>query len=142
MFSGLINFSTEKLAKQVQQLFLKLIEIAITEASFLLPAQKKLFNAKDNKEGEALINTMLSNHLKREMTHVLFSQGANTSIDQIKKASFPIYLKSEQLTQAIIQVSTSHTDQSGKKQFRLNQKGKHEAVFDPYYIVRKREESA
>ena len=73
MFSGLVNFSTEKLAKQVQQLFLKLIEIAITEASFLLPAQKKLFNAKDNKEGEALINTMLSNHLKREMTHVLFS---------------------------------------------------------------------
>ena len=38
MFKGMKNFSVEKLASQVQLLFLKLIEIAITEASFLLPA--------------------------------------------------------------------------------------------------------
>ena len=47
MFDGLSRFSVEKLALQVQQLFLKLIEIAITEASFLLPAQKKLFLEKN-----------------------------------------------------------------------------------------------
>lgn len=38
MFQGLKNFSNEKLATQVQLLFLKLIEISITEASFLLPS--------------------------------------------------------------------------------------------------------
>ena len=47
MFEGQPNFDVSKLACQVQLLFLKLIEIAITEASFLLPAQKKLFKEKD-----------------------------------------------------------------------------------------------
>ena len=47
MFLGLKMFSVEKLATQVQLLFLKLIEISITEASFLLPAEKKLINKKD-----------------------------------------------------------------------------------------------
>lgn len=47
MFQGLQNFAVEKLAHQVQLLFLKLIEIAITEASFLLPSSKKLFDKND-----------------------------------------------------------------------------------------------
>ena len=38
MFQGLPLFSSEKLAIQVQLLLLKLIEIAITEASFLVPS--------------------------------------------------------------------------------------------------------
>ena len=38
MFQGLPNFATEKLAIQIQLLLLKLIEIAITEASFLVPS--------------------------------------------------------------------------------------------------------
>ena len=38
MFEGLTNFATEKMALQIQRLFLKIIEIATTEASFLLPS--------------------------------------------------------------------------------------------------------
>ena len=47
-------------------------------------------------------------------------------------------MKSDKFTQAVIDLSTSQTDASGKKQFRLNQKGKHEAMFDPYYIHKKK----
>ena len=38
MFQGMENFAGEKLALQIQSLLLKLIEIAITEASFLVPS--------------------------------------------------------------------------------------------------------
>ena len=39
-------------------------------------------------------------------------------------------------------MSTQTAHSSGKKQFRLNQKKNYEAMFDPYYIVMKNEESA
>lgn len=39
-------------------------------------------------------------------------------------------------------MSVSQTDTSGKKLFRLDKSGNHEAMFDPYYITRKNEESA
>ena len=45
-------------------------------------------------------------------------------------------------TQAVIELSTQQTDASGKKLFRLDPKGKHAAMFDPYYIVKRKEESA
>ena len=87
MFQGLRNFSVEKLAHQVQLLFTKLIEIAITEASFLLPSQKKMFAKNEQPKAQARIENMFGMHLRREVMHVLFSQGANSTIDQIKKAS-------------------------------------------------------
>lgn len=40
---------------------------------------------------------MFEAHLRREMMHVLFSQGANASIEQIKKTTHPDYLKFEKL---------------------------------------------
>ena len=71
-----------KLASQIQLLFLKLIEIAITEASFLLPAQKKLLKAEgQGSKGNKKLEQMFSAHLRRELMHVLFGQGANTTID-------------------------------------------------------------
>ena len=85
---------------------------------------------------------MFAGHLRREMMHVLFSMGANSTIDQIKKSSHHVYLKTDEFTKAIIGLSTSVTDASGKKQFRLDMKGKHETMFDPYYIIKKKEESA
>ena len=85
---------------------------------------------------------MIAAHLRREMMHVLFSKGANATIDQIKKGSHERYLRSEQLTNAVIDLSTSITDNNGRKQFRLNAKSKHEAMFDPYYIVKKNQQSA
>jgi hypothetical protein len=95
MFQGLGNFFASKLASQVQLLFVKLIEIAITEASFLLPAQKKLLKNTTEEKGRARLDTMFSNHLRREMMHVLFGLGANATIDQIKKASHVAYLKTD-----------------------------------------------
>lgn len=139
MFHGLANFSPEKLAMQIQLLLLKLIEIAITEASFLVPSQKKILNKNGSKER---LEQMFAGHLRREIMHVLFRQGANATIDQIKKSTHAEYLKSDKFTQAVIELSTQHTDTSGKKQFRLDPKGKHEAMFDPYYIVLKKQESA
>ena len=61
---------------QVQLLLLKLIEIAITEASFLLPANKNIKSEK--------FDRIYESHLRREIIHVLFSQGANATIDRIK----------------------------------------------------------
>ena len=143
MFEGQPSFDVAKLATQIQLLFLKLIEIAITEASFLLPAQKKLLKTEGKEsKGNKKIEQMFSAHLRRELMHVLFGQGANSTIDQIKKASHQTYLKSDKFTEAVISLSTSQTDPSGKKQFRLNQKGKHESMFDPYFIVKKKQESA
>lgn len=87
MFQGLINFAPEKLALQVQLLMLKLIEIAITEASFLLPSQSKLLTKPEEKVERDRLDKMYASHLRREMTHVLFGMGANATINQIKKAS-------------------------------------------------------
>ena len=91
-------------------MFLKLIEIATTEASFLMPASKALFTREgdDTEKKEqhgAKYDAMFQSHLRREVMHVLFSQGANTSIDQIKKASQPCYLKSDVYTQTVLEMS-------------------------------------
>ena len=79
---------------------------------------------------------MFQNHLRREVMHVLFSQGANTSIDQIKKASWPTYLKTDAYTQTVLEMSTQNTDHTGKKSFRLATGKQYEAMFDPFYIVK------
>ena len=106
MFQGLQNFATEKLAVQIQLLLLKLIEIAITEASFLVPSAKKIFKDGAEKKGLERIEKMFAGHLRREMMHVLFRQGANATIDQIKKATHSEYLKTDKFTQAVIELST------------------------------------
>ena len=78
---------------------------------------------------------MYKNHLRREVMHVLFTQGANTSFDQIKKSSQEVYLKADAYTETILEMSTQKTDQTGKKSFRMTAGEKHEAMFDPYYII-------
>lgn len=70
-----------------------------------MPTQKKLL--KDSAQAKERIEKMFAGHLKREMLHVLFRQGANSTIDQIKKASFPEYLTAGKFTQAVIDLSTS-----------------------------------
>ena len=73
MFQGLPNFAVEKLASQIQLLLLKLIEIAITEASFLLPAKSKMFDKKRERLRVAVLEGMQAAHLRREVMHTLFS---------------------------------------------------------------------
>ena len=123
-FQGKKNFHVDKLASQVQSLLLKLIEIATAEASFLMPSFKALFTREGDEstnkdEHTARYDAMFQNHLRREVMHVLFSQGANTSIDQIKKASQSCYLKTDVYTQTVLAMSTQNTDVTGKKSFRL-----------------------
>ena len=65
---------------------------------------------------------MVEAHLRREMMHVLFSKGANATIDQIKEGCHNRYLKSDKFTNAVIDLSTSITDNNGRKLFRLNTK--------------------
>ena len=77
-FKTKTNFHPEKLGGQLQQLFVKLIEIATSEASFLIPASKALFNREGddtpNKDAHnAKFDQMYKNHLRREVMHVLFT---------------------------------------------------------------------
>lgn len=67
--------------------FSKIVEIIITEASFILPLDKKIFPKKQEnvEHSEEKIKTMTANHMQREVMHLLFSLGANATIDQIKK---------------------------------------------------------
>ena len=146
LFKTKTNFHADKLAGQLQQLFIKLIEIATTEASFLIPASKYLFTREGdetpNKEQHnSRFSEMYKNHLRREVMHVLFSQGANTSFEQIKKASQECYLKADAYTQTILEMSTQKTDQTGKKSFRMTAGEKYEAMFDPYYIISSKQQS-
>ena len=45
-----------------------------------------------------ILSDMFQAFLKREMLHVLFSQGANVTINEIKKACHPVYIKTDMFT--------------------------------------------
>ena len=77
----------QKLASQVNFFFNKIVEILITEASFILSIEKKLFpeNHPNKEQFEGQIKEIYANHMQREVMHLLFSLGANATIDQIKK---------------------------------------------------------
>lgn len=127
-------------------MFLKLIEIATAEASFLMPGFKALFtregdDSANKEQNTAKYEAMFKNHLRREVMHVLFSQGANTSFAQIKKASQSCYLKTDVYTQTVLEMSTQNTDHTGKKSFRLDMGKQYEAMFDPFYIVKSEQQS-
>ena len=67
---------------------IKLIEIATTEASFLIPASDNLFTEEedvtlDKDSHNEMFDNMYKNHLRREVMHALFSLGANSTYFQI-----------------------------------------------------------
>ena len=53
------------------------------------------------------------------MFHTLFRQGANNSIDKIKKTTENVYNKHEKFTDLIVKLTTAQTDVQGKKKFRV-----------------------
>ena len=90
---------------------------------------------------ESKMQDMLKNNMKREVMHLLFSQGANTSIEKIKKECDPTYQKSELFTQAVVELSSSTTNAQGSKLFRLDQKAGHEAMYEPFHIMKKSQQT-
>lgn len=84
---------------------------------------------------------MTANHMQREVMHLLFSLGANATIDQIKKEAQPVYEKTALFGETLLKLSQLYTDSYGKKLFRLKQKEGFEAMFDPFYIVKSQQKS-
>lgn len=69
------------------------------------------------------------------MTHHLFLLGASSSIDAIKKAMDPLYVKSDHFMTTLIEISDKTTDADGKIRFRLKEDNSLLATFDPFFIV-------
>jgi hypothetical protein len=65
----------------------------------------------------------------------MFLFGANSSIDQIKKAIDPLYVKSDQFMQTLIEISDKTSDADGKIKFRLKEDVALLSTFDPFFIV-------
>jgi thymidylate synthase len=63
---------------------------------------KHLFTFEEQKESseekanQGKVDKIFTAHLKHVLVHYLFLFGANSSIDQIKKAIDPLYVKSDQ----------------------------------------------
>lgn len=73
--------------------------------------------------------------------HHLFLCGASSSIDQIKKAIDPLYVKAEQFMPTLIEISDKKTDADGKIRFRLKEDTALLSTFDPYLIVQEQHQS-
>ena len=69
-------------------------------------------------------------------------QGANNSIDKIKKSAPEIYVKDESFQHRIVKMTTSQTDAGGKKLFRLKDDPRLLAMYDPYFYVSEKAQSA
>ena len=65
--------------------------------------------------------------------HNLFLQGASTTVDKINKSSDKLYSANTAFMTALVELSTSQTESSGKKTFRL--KDDYLPMYDPYYYV-------
>lgn len=77
---------------------------------------------------------MLKN-LEREVFHNLFMHGANTSISAIKKSTPGVFVKDEHFEETIVRITTSQTDASGQKKFRLKDKKPLFSMYDPYFYI-------
>lgn len=67
--------------------------------------------------------------------HNLFLLGASTNIEAIKKATDPLYVKSDHFMSTLIELSDKNTDTDGKIKFRLKETPKILASFDPFITV-------
>jgi hypothetical protein len=67
--------------------------------------------------------------------HNLFLLGASTNIDAIKKATDPLFVKSDHFMPTLIDLSDKNTDTDGKIKFRLKENPHILATFDPFFTV-------
>ena len=75
--------------------------------------------------------------MRREVLHLLFCQGANAPIDKIKKECEGVYVKQEMFTETVLELSSCTTNELGTKLFRLDKRGGHEAIYEPFYIMKR-----
>ena len=61
--------------------------------------------------------------------------GASADIEAIKKATDPMYVKSDDFMPALIDLCNKTTDKDGKIKFRLKEDEAVLATFDPYFVV-------
>ena len=140
LFSSVPRFDVMKLSSQVRQLFMQLIQMSIYESSFL-HSLKNLFTLEEQSESaqegafKAKQERIFAGHLRRVMMHHLFLLGASRSIDAIKKAIDPLYVKSDFFMPTLIEIADKTTDADGKIRFRLKEDAALLATFDPFFIV-------
>lgn len=70
--------------------------------------------------------------------HNLFIQGASTTVDKINKSSDKLYSANPNFMTALVELSTSQTEASGKKTFRL--KDAYLSIYDPYYYTTEKQQ--
>lgn len=146
LFSSVPRFDAAKLGSQVRQLLLQLIQMCIYETSFLT-GLKHLFTFEEQKASEqeksnqGKLDKIYGAHLKHVLIHYLFLFGASSSIEQIKKMVDPVYVKSEQFMQTLVEISDKTTDADGKIKFRLKEDTALLQTFDPYLIVQEQHQN-
>ena len=119
----------EKLGLLIQGLLIKIVQVCIFESSISY-SSKNLFNTA---EDISKFYKVEKRQIEREIVHNLFLQGASTTVDKINKSSDKLYSANPAFMTALVEFSTSQTESSGKKTFRL--KDDYLPMYDPYYYV-------